>query len=141
MLTVYYFRGDPSVDLDPSVVFFNIYDPSITDPTRKSPCGCLSGFTPPPPEQNYTVSLLTQRAPFSSATKHEFDPTLGKHDDFLLLGRYIFAQKTDLQGVISLLISYDRNPFKKAMIAATDPHQVSLAVSAVDIYHHFLQPV
>ena len=73
---------------------------------------------------NFTVSLLSQRAPFNNQTLREFDPTLGKHDDFLLLGRYIFAQKTDSRNVISLYISYDRQPFQKAMIPSTEPHQV-----------------
>lgn len=55
---------------------------------------------------------------------HEFDPTLGRHDDFVLLGPYIFAQKTDSQNMIHLYVSYNRQPFQRAMIPSTDPHQV-----------------
>ncbi len=71
------------------------------------------------------MSLQTQRSPFGASTLQTFDPNLGKHDAFLLLGRYIYTQKTDSSGIISLYVSYDRKPFKKAMIPATDPHQVS----------------
>ena len=83
-----------------------------------------------PSGANFTVSLQTQRLPFNGDTVQTFDPNLGRHDAFLLLGRYIFAQKTDSQNVISLHVSYDRKPFKKAMIPATDPHQVSSSSSS-----------
>ena len=53
----------------------------------------------------------------------EVDPNLGRHDDFLLLGPYIFAQRND-SGQIHLYISYLRQPFNLAMIPTTDPHDV-----------------
>lgn len=74
---------------------------------------------------SFTVSLNTQRIPFNSNSLQEFDANLGRHDAFLLLGAYIFAQKTDSEGVISLYVSYNRQPFQKAMIPSTDPHQVT----------------
>lgn len=69
------------------------------------------------------MSLRTQRIPYTGSTLTEFDPNLGRHDGFLLLGPYIFAQKTD-SNVISLYVSYNRQPFQRAMIPATDPHRV-----------------
>lgn len=75
---------------------------------------------------NVTVSLYTQHDPYTSATLKEFDPSLGRHDDFLLLGPYIYAQKTDSKGVRSLYISYQRGKFNQARIPSTQGHQVSL---------------
>lgn len=75
---------------------------------------------------DFTVSLNTQRIPFNSNSLQEFDANLGQHDAFLLLGAYIFAQKTNSEGVISLHVSYNRQPFQKAMIPSTDPHQVRM---------------
>ena len=33
-----------------------------------------------------------QRSPYTAATRTEFDPQFGVHDDFLMIDRYIFAQ-------------------------------------------------
>ncbi len=41
---------------------------------------------------NDTMDLYTLTRPYAAADKTEFDPNLGKHDAFLLLGPYIFAQ-------------------------------------------------
>ena len=41
---------------------------------------------------NYTVQLYTQRAPYGTAQMTEFDPSIGKHDDFLIVDRYMFLQ-------------------------------------------------
>ena len=38
------------------------------------------------------MDLFTQRHPYTDQDRAEFDPNLGKHDGFLLLGPYIFAQ-------------------------------------------------
>ncbi len=38
------------------------------------------------------MDLFTLTRPYATADKTEFDPNLGKHDAFLLLGPYIFAQ-------------------------------------------------
>ncbi len=73
---------------------------------------------------NFTVSLYTQHSPYTNKTLEEFDPSLGRHDDFLLLGPYIYAQKTDSRGVISLYISYNRGNFSKTMIPSSQPHVV-----------------
>ena len=39
-----------------------------------------------------TVHLYTQRAPYGTAQGTEFDPSIGKHDGFLIVDRYIFIQ-------------------------------------------------
>ena len=70
------------------------------------------------------MGLYSQRAPYSDVTRREFDPSLGRHDDFLLLGPYIFAQRND-SGIIHLYISYLRQPFNRAKIPTTDLHAVS----------------
>ncbi len=71
---------------------------------------------------NYTVGLYVQSLPYNNPT--EVDPNLGRHDAFLMVGPYIFVQKTDNNGAASLYISYNKAPFKKAMIPAKDSHQV-----------------
>ena len=38
------------------------------------------------------VQLYIQRSPYTTSTVTEFDPNLGKHDAFLIVDRYIFAQ-------------------------------------------------
>ena len=70
-----------------------------------------------------TVGLYNQRYPYSDATKREVDPTLGRHDDFLLVGPYIFAQRKEADHV-HLYVSYLRQSFSLAKIPSTDPHQV-----------------
>ena len=62
----------------------------------------------------------------------EVDPNLGRHDDFLLLGPYIFAQRND-SGQIHLYISYLRQPFNLAMIPTTDPHDVRKATFSTSL--------
>ena len=107
------------------MVYFNTYNPN--DVNRKSvfsiaPATLSSSSV----GADFAVSLRTQRVPYNVATLREFDPNLGRHDDFLLLGPYIFAQKTDSHNMINLYVSYNRQPFQKAMIPTTDPHQVRL---------------
>ena len=87
-------------------------------------------------EGDFTVSLNTQRIPFNSDSQQEFDANLGRHDAFLLIGAYIFAQKTNSEGVISLYVSYNRQPFQKAMIPSTDPHQVRHSMIFVEKVNH-----
>ena len=72
---------------------------------------------------DFTVGLYSQRSPYTDATKMEVDPNLGRHDDFALVGPYIFAQRND-SGRIHLYISYLRQPFNLAKIPTTDPHDV-----------------
>ena len=60
--------------------------------------------------------------------RREFDPALGKHDDFLLVGPYIFAQQT-VDDVITLLVSHNRKPFKMAKIPSTEEHRVCVPLS------------
>ena len=62
-------------------------------------------------------------ADFPYTTVEEFDTTLGNHDGFLLVGRYIFAQRTDEGGEIALYVSDQRKPFKKARIPTPEAHQ------------------
>ena len=69
------------------------------------------------------MGLYSQRSPYTKATRREVDPNLGRHDDFFLVGPYIFAQRND-SGRIHLYISYLRQPFKRARIASTDAHRV-----------------
>ena len=83
---------------------------------------------------DFTVGLFSQRSPYTQNTKVEVDPTLGRHDDFLLLGPYIFAQRND-SGHIHLYISYRRQPFNLAMIPTTDPHDVRKET----FFHQFYQ--
>ena len=69
------------------------------------------------------MGLYSQRSPYTEATRREVDPNLGRHDDFLLVGPYIFAQRSD-SGNIHLYISYLRQPFNQARIPSTDAHRV-----------------
>ena len=70
-----------------------------------------------------TVGLYSQRYPYSDATQREVDPNLGRHDDFLLVGPYIFVQRRESDHV-HLYVSYLRQSFRLAKIPSTDPHQV-----------------
>ena len=65
--------------------------------------------------------LYKSNHPYTSATI--FDPALGDHDAFQLVGRYMFAQHTDDDGVVSLYVSDQRKPFKEALIPSSLPHQ------------------
>ena len=67
------------------------------------------------------MGLYYQISPYGNAV--EVDPNLGRHDDFVMVGPYIFAQKT-VNSVVGLYISYKKNPFQKALIPSNDPHQV-----------------
>ena len=44
------------------------------------------------------MGLYTQHHPYGTATAREFDPNLGRHDDFALIGPYIFAQVCERGG-------------------------------------------
>ena len=83
-------RGDPTID-PAHIVYYNVYNP--TDRSRKMAFlwGARSITFQPLSGGNYTVHLYTKQPPFTNAAQ-EFDPNLGRHDDFLLLGQYIFAQ-------------------------------------------------
>jgi len=100
-----YTWGDPRYDQDDTTIFYNVFDPA--DRNRG----------------NFTVGLYTQHHPYGRATTREFDPNLGRHDDFALVGPYIFAQKTDPPNNIHLLVSYQRGSFCKCIIPSTDPHR------------------
>ncbi|KAL5471537.1 hypothetical protein EMCRGX_G029661 [Ephydatia muelleri] len=103
--------GDPTID-PAHIVYYNVYNP--TDRSRG----------------NYTVHLYTKQPPFTNAAQ-EFDPNLGRHDDFLLLGHYIFVQQTDPSGSPFLKVSYNRNPFQRAQIPSTFGH-VNYIVSHIN---------
>ncbi|KAL5471539.1 hypothetical protein EMCRGX_G029663 [Ephydatia muelleri] len=103
--------GDPTID-PAHIVYYNVYNP--TDRSRG----------------NYTVHLYTKQPPFTNAAQ-EFDPNLGRHDDFLLLGQYIFAQQTDSSGNPFLKVSYNRKPFQIARIPSTFGH-VNYIVSHIN---------
>ena len=60
------------------------HTPHHPPPTHKHTPHTLGG--------DFTVNLYTQRHPYISSTAKEFDPNLGRHDDFYLIGPYIFAQ-------------------------------------------------
>ncbi len=68
------------------------------------------------------MGLYVQTPPYNNPT--EVDPNLGRHDAFVMVGPYIFVQKT-VNDVASLYTSYNKGTFKKAMIPAEIPHQVS----------------
>ena len=122
-------RGN-EYDGDNSVVYYNSYDPNdrnreysnlypsfLPSPFTYYPlCVCCIGG-------DFTVGLYSQRSPYTDVTQREVDPNLGRHDDFLLLGPYIFAQRND-SGNIHLYISYLRNPFNRTKIPTNDAHQV-----------------
>ena len=106
-------RDEPGWDTDGSVIYFNRFDPEDRE------------------RGNFTVSLYTQRYPFGPNTQQEFDPNLGRHEDFLLVGPYIFAQKTDENDDSHLLVSYNRQPFKPAQIPTPYDHR-SYTVSHIE---------
>lgn len=99
------YRDELGWDSDESVIYFNQFDPD--DANR----------------ENHTVSLYTQRYPYGQETQVEFDPNLGRHEGFLLLGPYIFAQKTEDNEDAHLLVSYNRQPFKAAQIPTPYDHR------------------
>ena len=98
-------RADPRFDADDSTIFYNVYDPN--DRNRESTSWCVSltrELVPVSPSPtlhthththtlggNFTVSLYTQHHPYGSSTRNVFDPNLGRHDDFAVVGPYIFA--------------------------------------------------
>ena len=56
-------------------------------------------------------------------THKPFDPNFGAHDAFLVHGPYIFAQRTDDAGRVSLYVSHHRKPFQLAMIPTPSNHR------------------
>ena len=72
-----------------------------------------------------TVSLYTQRQPYTEAQRRKLDPGFDHIIGFLLMGPYIFAQRSD-SGTMHLYVSYNRQPFNLAKIPSTVPHVVSL---------------
>lgn len=119
-------RGN-EYDDNNTVVYYNSYDPN--DRKREQLFLCSLSKTSNSCYHYYiaggdnTVGLYSQRYPFTEATRKEVDPNLGRHDDFLLVGPYIFAQRSESDH-IHLYISYLRQPFNLAKIPSTDPHQV-----------------
>ncbi len=73
------------------------------------------------------MGLYVQIPPYNNPT--DVDPNLGRHDAFLMVGPYIFVQKTD-NNVVNLYTSYNKAPFQKAIIPVEDPHQVG----EIDVY-------
>ena len=100
------YRGEPGWESeDDSVIYFNQFDPDDTD------------------RGNHTVGLFTQHYPYGPDTQREFDPNLGRHEEFLLLGPYIFVQKKEDNEDAHLLVSYNRQPFKAAQIPTPYSHR------------------
>ena len=66
------------------------------------------------------MNLYTSDYPYTEAKV--FDAALGDHNGFLVVGRYIFAQRTD-NGVQALYVSDKRKPFQKAMIPTPYAHE------------------
>ena len=97
-------RGDEKWDVNDTIIYYATLD---------------SGNTPNP-IVNITLNLYTSAYPYTTA--NEFDTALGDHDGFLVVGRYIFAQRTD-DNVIGLYVSDKRQPFKKAKIPTPYSHQ------------------
>ena len=75
------------------------------------------------PNQDFTVHLSYTVYPYTQSL--EFDPNLGRHDDFLLLGPYIFAQRTE-SGVVQLYVSFNRTAFNRSRIPSNEAHKVSV---------------
>ena len=70
-------------------------------------------MTRDPAKADLTLNLFTSAYPFTDVA--EFDSNLGGLDVFLLVGPYIYAQRTD-DDVIGLYVSYKRQPFQKTVI-------------------------
>ena len=71
-----------------------------------------------------TSHLCVSDYPYSGEVK-EFDPNLGVHntfDTFEIVGRYIFAQRTD-SGMVALYVSDRRGPLQKAHIPIPGGHE------------------
>ena len=98
-LHIHSYRADEKWDSSRFIIYYTIRDPN---------------------NANLTVNLYTSDHPYK--THREFDPKLGSHDAFLIVGPYIFAQRTD-HGVISLHVSYKRRPFQDAKIPTPYAHQ------------------
>ena len=107
-------RGDAAWDGDDRRAYFTTADPN-----------------PNSDIEDETFNLFVSDYPYTGGSS-EFDKNLGDHDGFLLVGRYIFAQRTD-DGVIGLHVSDRRKPFKRAMIPVPDEHRkyVSSAIASI----------
>jgi len=86
-------------------------------------------------------TLPSPRTPSKSLTPPLVAMTTSSSSDPIF---YIFVQKTDSQGVISLYPSYRRANFKQAKIPSTQPHLVSgchlltLPVLKIEILVHII---
>ncbi|CAI8046683.1 VPS10 domain-containing receptor SorCS1, partial [Geodia barretti] len=110
----FYQWGDAAWDDDDRRVYFTTMDPN-----------------PNSDIEDETVNLFVSDYPYTGGSS-EFDKNLGDHDGFLLVGRYIFAQRTD-DGVIGLHASDRRKPFKRAMIPVPDEHRNYLVIRINDV--------
>ena len=71
---------------------------------------------------NSTFSFLYFSDYPYNAGQQLFDNNLGQHNMFSIVGRYIFAQKTE-NDVVGLYVSDRRGPFSKAHIPIPGGHQ------------------
>ena len=99
----HFYRADGDWDGDDRRIYFTTTDRGNTN-------------------SDISFNLFTSDYPYGGGPS-EFDRNLGNHDGFLLVGRYIFAQQTDSNGVVALYVSDRRQPFKKAMIPLPDDHE------------------
>ena len=70
-----------------------------------------------------TQLVCTHSTPYGPDEEQEFDPSLGRHEGFLLVGPYIFAQKTGDNQDAQLLVSYKCQPFNVAQIPTPYNHR------------------
>ena len=117
MLPLLIYRSDGDWDDDDRKVYFTTED---------------KGNTNVDPNSDTSFNLYTSDYPYSGGPT-EFDRNLGNHDGFRVVGRYIFAQRTDSDGTVALYISDQRRPFHKAMIPVPDDHQ---KYAALYVLHH-----
>ncbi|XP_065920049.1 VPS10 domain-containing receptor SorCS1-like [Dysidea avara] len=106
-----YSWGVPGVDWglddpDVGVLFYNTYDQGTG-------------------QENTEVSLFVSHYRAGKFENSEFDRSLGKHDAFLIVDRFIFVQHTINRGSgeVELFVSFDRKPFNLARIPFEDGHQ------------------
>ena len=94
-----------------------------------------------------TSHLCISDFPYSGEVK-EFDSNLGVHntfDTFEIVGRYIFAQRTD-SGMVALYVSDRRGPLQKAHIPIPGGHERYVCVCVcvyllVSCYDDFVSSV
>ena len=90
-------RGDEKWDNGSDIIYYGVVDSTTSD-----------------------YRIYTSLSPFTVST--ELDVNIGTVDGFVVVGRYIFVQRTD-DGEIGLHVSENRKPFQRALIPTPSSHQ------------------